>query len=120
MPVNADRKQLKRAELILKVLSKQMSAVEAAKQLGVSRKTYYVWEQRAMKGLMAAVADREGGRPSNPVNAQVEALKKEQERLVLENELLELRLNIHQLMNDEALAEPLKKSKGLKTSKKKS
>lgn len=118
MPTNTERKQLQRAELILKVLGKQMKATQAARELGVSRKTYYEWERRALAGLMAAVADRAGGRPSNPVNAQVEALKAEQERLLLENRLLELRLNIHQLMNDADPCAPLKKSQGLKTSKK--
>jgi transposase-like protein len=114
-----DHKQLKRAELILKVQSGQMTAKAAARELGVSRKTYYVWERRALAGLMEAVADREGGRPSNPVRAEVEALKKEQERLLLENDLLEMRLGIHKLMNDTDPSAPLKKSKGLKGSKKK-
>lgn len=114
-----DRMQLKRAEVILKVQSGQMEATAAAKELGVSRKTYYKWEQRALAGLISAVADREGGRPSNPVRAEVEALKKEQERLLLENELLELRLGIHKMMNDTDLSAPLRKSKGLKGSKKK-
>lgn len=115
-----DRKQLQRAELILKVQGGQMTATAAARQLGVSRKTYYEWEKRGLAGLMEAVADRAGGRPSNPVHAEVEALRKKQERLLLENELLEMRLGIHKLMNAETdPSAPLKKSKGLKHSKKK-
>ena len=120
MPKNPERKQLQRAEVILKVLGKQMSAVQAARELGVSRKTYYVWERRALKGLMAAVAYREGGRPSNPVNAEVEQLRKEQERLLMENELLELRLNLQELISGEDPSAPLRKSKGTRSSKKKS
>lgn len=119
MGKQVDRKQLKRAEVILKVQARQMTATDAAKELGVSRKTYYEWENRALAGLMDAVADREGGRPSNPVRVEVEALRKEQERLLLENELLELRLGIHRMMNDEDPSLPLRKSKGLRTSKKK-
>jgi transposase len=114
-----DRKQLKRAELILKVQGGEMTATEAARQLGVSRKTYYEWEKRGLAGMMEALADREGGRPSNPVHAEVEALKKKQEKLLLENELLEMRLGIHKVMSEEAPSAPLRKSKGLKHSKKK-
>jgi len=120
MPKNPERKQLQRAEVILKVLGKQMTAVQAARELEVSRKTYYGWERRALEAMLEAVADRAGGRPSNPVNAQLETLQAERERLLLENRLLELRLNIHQLMAEgQAPAAPLHKSKGLKTSKKK-
>lgn len=115
-----DQKQLKRAQLILKVQAGEITATEAARQLGVSRKTYYEWEKRGLSGMMEALADREGGRPSNPVHAEVEALKKKQERLLLENELLEMRLGIHKAMNGENPSAPLHKSKGLRTSKKKS
>ncbi len=57
---------------------------------------------------------------SNPVNAEVEQLRKEQERLLMENELLELRLNLQELISGEDPSAPLRKSKGTRSSKKKS
>jgi DNA-binding XRE family transcriptional regulator len=58
----------KRAELILKVRSGQMTAAAAAKALGVSRKTYYKWEDRALSAMLEALTDRQSGRPSQPVD----------------------------------------------------
>ena len=52
-----------RAELILEVRGGQISATDAAKKLGVSRKTYYKWESRALKGMVKALNDRDRGRP---------------------------------------------------------
>jgi DNA-binding XRE family transcriptional regulator len=40
----------RRAEIIVQVQSGQLTATEAARQLGVSRKTYYQWERRALGG----------------------------------------------------------------------
>ena len=37
-----------RAALIVAVQSGQITASEAAQQLGISRKTYYQWEKRAL------------------------------------------------------------------------
>jgi transposase len=38
----------KRAAVIFAVRSGRITAEEGAKQLGVSRKTYYEWERRAL------------------------------------------------------------------------
>jgi len=35
-----------------------MTATEAAKQLGVSRKTYYKWEQRGLEALLDGLQDQ--------------------------------------------------------------
>ena len=56
----------KRAELIMKVRCGLMTASEAAAQLGVSRKTYYKWEQRGLAALLAGVDDQKAGRPKKP------------------------------------------------------
>jgi transposase len=45
----------RRAQLIMQVQSGLLSAQEAARQLQISRKTYYKWERRA-----PAAADRPG------------------------------------------------------------
>ena len=65
-----------RAEVIVQVQSGKLTATEAAKRLGVSRKTYYQWERRALEGMIGALADKEGGRPPTPRDPQKEGLQK--------------------------------------------
>jgi len=59
-----------RAQLIIKVRSGLMSAKEAARQLGISRKTYYKWERRALAAIVEALGNREHGRPPLPVDRE--------------------------------------------------
>jgi transposase len=80
-----DAKARQRAEKIIQVRSGSLTAKEAARQLGISRKTYYKWEQRALEGMIAALSDREGGRPAHEHDA-------ERERLIEEVETLEEQL----------------------------
>ena len=49
-----DPKAQQRALLIMQVQAGVISATEAARQLGISRKTYYKWERRALKALLSA------------------------------------------------------------------
>ena len=88
----------KRAELIIQVRSRAMTATEAAHQLGVSRKTYYEWEQRGLESLVNAVSDAPDGRPPVPVNAQNEALKKRVEELEDRERVLEQKLIIQRVL----------------------
>jgi len=85
----------KRAEIIIKVQSEQMTATEAARQLGISRKAYYKWEQRGLKALIGAVSDRSPGRPSTPEDPVKETMAKslaEMERhLLLAEQRAEIR-----------------------------
>jgi len=71
----------RRAQIIVQVQSGQLTATEAARRLGVSRKTYYQWERRALGGMIEALQDKEGGRPSKPHDEQKEVLKKRLEDL---------------------------------------
>ena len=59
-----------RAQLIMQVRSGVLSAQEAARQLGVSRKTYYKWERRALAAMVEALGDREQGRPPRPIDPE--------------------------------------------------
>jgi len=68
----------RRAEMIVQVQSGLLTATEAAKRLGVSRKTYYQWERRALGGMIEALVDKESGRPATPRDSQKEEM---QERL---------------------------------------
>ena len=50
-----------RASLILQVRAGQMTAQEAARQLGISRQAYYQWEKRALQAMLQSLADRPPG-----------------------------------------------------------
>ena len=56
-------KAMQRAQLIMQVRCGLMTASEAARQLGVSRKTYYKWEQRGLSLLLNGLSDQRSGRP---------------------------------------------------------
>ena len=64
-----------RAMVILQVRSGALTAKEGAKLLGVSRKTYYEWEERSLKAMALALENRPAGRPSVPVDEEKEGLR---------------------------------------------
>ena len=73
----ADDHARQRAKIIMQVCSGAMTAVEGARQLGVSRKTYYEWENRALKAVTDAMEEREAGRPQMVrEDAEKDALKR--------------------------------------------
>ena len=89
-----------RAALIVQVLSGQITAKEAAAQLGVSRKTYYQWERRAMAALVASVQDRPGGRPATPRDAEKQTLQTQNAALAEQVSELDQALEIHRRMQE--------------------
>jgi transposase len=70
-----------RATLIVQVQSGRLTAVEAARRLGVSRKTYYKWEQRALAAMVGALQDKAGGRPAEERDTEKERLQGEVQNL---------------------------------------
>ena len=70
-----DPKVLARQRVILDVLAGRLTATQAAVELGVSRKTYYEWQERGLAALRAALRDRPGGRPPLPVDPEKEQLQ---------------------------------------------
>jgi len=88
----------KRAEVILKVRTGLMTAKEAAKELGVSRKTYYEWEERGLQGMMEALLNRPPGRPEKKKDPEKEQLKKQVEGLEQKLSLSEHMQEIRKLM----------------------
>ncbi len=85
-----------RAQLILQVRSGVWSAQEAARQLGVSRKTYYKWERRALAARVEALGDGEPGRPPQPSDPEKEALRRQTQELKAKLEVLEQTEQIRQ------------------------
>jgi transposase len=72
----------RRAAVIFAVRSGQITAEEGARRLGVSRKTYYEWEHRALEAMTEAMEDRAPGRPST---------QQDEEKQRLQDEIAELR-----------------------------
>jgi len=93
-----------RAQLIMQVRSGLLSAQEAARQLGISRKTYYKWERRALAAMVEALGNREHGRPPRPTDPEKEALQRQSEELQAKLQVLEQTTRIRQ-----ALEQPDKK-----------
>ena len=64
-----------RAMVILRVRSGALTAKEGAKLLGVSRKTYYKWEEKSLKAMTLALENRPVGRPPPPIDEEKERLQ---------------------------------------------
>ncbi len=69
----------RRAELIIQVQAGRMSA--AAAQMGVSRKTYYKWEQRGLSAILSSLREGKRGRPAEPVDKEKACLIQEVKEL---------------------------------------
>jgi transposase-like protein len=91
-----DPKALQRQQAILDVLANRRSVTQAAQELGVSRKTFYEWQQRALTAMRTALRDRPGGRPATPVDPEKEQLQAALESLEQERVILESRLRIQE------------------------
>src|SRR5512145_1425716 len=78
-----------RAQLIMQVRSGVVTAEAAARQLGVSRKTYYKWERRALAAMVDALGNREQGRPPRPVDPEKEVLRRQTQELQAKLQVLE-------------------------------
>jgi len=91
----ATRSARLRAELILKVRTGQMTATAAAAALGVSRKTYYEWEVRGLRGMLRGLEPRRPGRPAAGPTPREQALRSKvaqlQQRLASMTQTAELR-----------------------------
>lgn len=66
-----------RAVVVVAVRSGQITAEEGARRLGVSRKTYYEWERRALQAMTEAMEDRSPGRPIMPQDEEKQELQQE-------------------------------------------
>ncbi len=67
----------KRAMVILQVRSGALTATEGAKLLGVSRKTYYEWEEKSLKAMAQVLENHAAGRPPTPIDPEKETLREQ-------------------------------------------
>lgn len=78
MSDSKDKEQARRrAAVVFAVRSGQMTVQEGAHRLGVSRKTYYEWESRALQAMTEAMEDRAPGRPTTPQDEEKQRLEEE-------------------------------------------
>ena len=89
-----------RAEVIMKVQMGELTATEAAAQLGVSRKTYYEWQERWLQATLKSLSNKAPGRPKKEVNPEVTRLQKEIKQLKEEKSLLKMHLEIKEILED--------------------
>ena len=64
--MDPQEKARQRATIILKVRSGQITATQAAQELGISRQQYYQWEKRGLAAMLNALESQPSGRPKTP------------------------------------------------------
>jgi len=79
-----------------------MTAAQAAKQLGVSRKTYYKWEKRALEGMLEGLCERNSGRPASVPDEEKEGLRRKVQELERELRLKQQSEELRKLLRSEA------------------
>ena len=87
-----------RALVILQVRSSLLTATEGAKLLGVSRKTYYEWEERSLKAMALALENRPAGRPFVPIDEEKETLRERIQELEKKLYLAEKTIEVKELL----------------------
>ena len=96
--------------LIMRAQVGQLTASEAARQMGVSRKTFYQRAQRGLEGMAAALAPRPVGRPGKARDTEKEALLAHIAQLQREKLDLQRLLRVRELLQ-EAQGEDVKGTK---------
>ena len=87
-----------RALVILKVRSGVLTATQGAELLGVSRKTYYEWEEKSLKAMALALENQPAGRPPAPVDEEKEALRERVRELEKKLDLAEKTIEVKELL----------------------
>lgn len=106
----------------MKVRSGFITATEGAALLGVSRKTYYKWENRAFAGMLNELEQKKTGRPETPEHENKEAeLQRRIKELEREKEVLEKQMVLKDLVHQMKLEEAVERQRAarVKGSKKK-
>ena len=89
-----------RALVILQVRSGALSVKEGAKRLGVSRKTYYEWEEKSLRAMALALENHSAGRPPAPVDEEKETLRERIQALEKKLDLAEKTIEVKELLAD--------------------
>ena len=87
-----------RALVILQVRSGVLTAKEGAKLLGVSRKTYYEWEEKSLKAMTLALENHPAGRPPVAVDEEKETLRERIQELEKKLDLAKQTIEVKELL----------------------
>jgi transposase len=87
-----------RALVILQVRSGALTAKEGAQRLGVSRKTYYEWEEKSLRAMALALENRVAGRPPAPTDEEKETLRERVRELEKKLDLAEKAIQVKELL----------------------
>ena len=87
-----------RALVILQVRSGALTAKQGAKLLGVSRKTYYEWEEKSLKAMALALENRPPGRPPALMDPEKETLRERIQELEKKLDLAEKTIEVKELL----------------------
>jgi transposase len=87
-----------RALVILQVRSGILTAKEGSQLLGVSRKTYYEWEEKSLKAMTLALENRPAGRPPAPIDEEKETLRERIQELEKKLDLAEKTIEVKEVL----------------------
>jgi transposase len=82
----------------------QITALQAARQLGISRQRYYQWEKRALRALLSALEDQPKGRPRKVQDPEKHQLQVQVEQLQKQVHVFQQKEKLRQLIK--AMEEP--------------
>jgi transposase len=94
-----------RAEMIMKVRCGLLTARQAADRMGVSRKTFYKWEQRGLNALLDNVTDLPPGRRAHPSDERIQDLEKQLSQAHREIDLLNRKMALKDVLMELKLPE---------------
>ena len=109
-----------RASIIVQVRSGALTATEGAERLGISRKTYYEWEDRALQAMALALENQAPGRPPVSLDTEKEELQRRVRDLEKKLYLAEKTIEVKDLLSAFDLHEAKKKEKKQKGGKRRS
>ena len=88
-----------RALVILQVRSGRLTPKEGAKCLGISRKTYYEWDERSLKAIALALENSPAGRPPVAVDEEKETLRERVQELEKKLYLAEKTIEVKEVLS---------------------
>jgi len=90
----------KRAEIIMKVNCGLMTASDAARELNISRKTYYQWEKKGLAALLGSVTSRRAGRPETESDRERQTLEKKLDNALQQNAVLHRKMVLKDILSE--------------------
>lgn len=97
-PAGAEAEQM--MQLIMQVRGGTLSATEAARQMGISRKTWYERENRVLRAMNEALEPGKPGRPRSQGDPETQQLRSEISDLQAQVQILEQRIRIQQMLRE--------------------